>query len=156
MTIGYLVLKFIHIMIAILALGTSAGLGIVQEFYAEDPAHGAYMLRAIARLEAVFVIPGFVLMPVTGLWMANGVWPLSTPWLAASLALGSVGLVLLLGTLGILRRQIQALETAGLDSRTYRRLSLLGRILGGAAGLIVVAIVYLMVVKPELTCFRLR
>jgi uncharacterized membrane protein len=33
MTGEYLLLKFFHILIAILALGTSAGLGIALEFY---------------------------------------------------------------------------------------------------------------------------
>ena len=43
----YLLWKFFHILIAILALGTSAGLGIVLEFYGGHPTHGPFLLRAI-------------------------------------------------------------------------------------------------------------
>jgi uncharacterized membrane protein len=72
MTSDYLLLKFFHILIAILALGTSAGLGIVLEFYGRHPTHGPFLVRAIGRIVALFVIPGYVLVLVTGLWMVNG------------------------------------------------------------------------------------
>jgi hypothetical protein len=42
--------KFFHILIAILALGTSAGLGIVIELFGDNPQHGHFMLRAIERI----------------------------------------------------------------------------------------------------------
>lgn len=45
----YLIVKFLHIATAIIALGTSAGLGILLELYGNDPAHGVHMLRAIRR-----------------------------------------------------------------------------------------------------------
>jgi uncharacterized membrane protein len=54
MTSEYLLLKFFHILIAILALGTSAGLGIVLEFYGSHPTHGPFLLRAIGRLVTFF------------------------------------------------------------------------------------------------------
>ena len=54
----YMLVKFLHILIAILALGTSAGLGIVLEFYGDHPTHGAFLLRAIKRVLTFFVIPG--------------------------------------------------------------------------------------------------
>ncbi len=41
--IEYVWLKFFHILIAIIALGTSAGLGIVMEFYGDHPVHGGYL-----------------------------------------------------------------------------------------------------------------
>lgn len=41
----YVWLKFFHILIAIIALGTSAGLGIVMEFYGDHPGHGLFVLR---------------------------------------------------------------------------------------------------------------
>src|SRR6266536_718578 len=81
----YIVAKFFHILIAILALGTSAGLGIVLEFYGGHPTHGSFLLRAIGRIVAFFVIPGYVLMLVTGLWMVNLSWPLTTGWIQAAL-----------------------------------------------------------------------
>jgi uncharacterized membrane protein len=88
----YLVLKFFHILIAILALGTSAGLGISLEFYGSHPTHGPFLLRAIARLVAFFVLPGYVLMLVTGLWMMRLGWPVTTKWIQVAMALWAVGI----------------------------------------------------------------
>jgi len=103
----YLLAKFLHILIAIIALGTSAGLGIVLEFYADHPAHGAYVLRAIKRMVAFFVLPGYVLVLVTGLWMVHLSWPMTTEWIRAALALWGVGIVVLAVSLAVLHRQIR-------------------------------------------------
>src|SRR5579863_2385902 len=78
MTTEYAWVKFVHILVAILALGTSAGLGIVHEFYGDHPMHGAFVLRAIERVVVFFVMPGYVLMLASGLWMVNLAWPLTT------------------------------------------------------------------------------
>jgi uncharacterized membrane protein len=144
----YLLLKFFHILIAILALGTSAGLGIVLEFYGSHPTHGPFLLRAIRRLVAFFVLPGYVLMLVTGLWMVNVAWPLTTRWIQGAVVLWAVGIVGLAIFLAILRRQIRLLEAEGLGSPSYQRVSLLGRGLGGGLGFVGIMILYLMVFKP--------
>jgi Predicted integral membrane protein (DUF2269) len=147
-TTGYVLIKFFHILIAILALGTSAGLGIVLEFYGSHPAHGLFLLRAIARIVALFVIPGYVLMLVTGLWMVNLSWPWTTHWILAALVLWSLGIALLSLSLSVLRKQVRLFQAEGLTSPAYVRASLLGRGLGAATGLVVVILLYLMVFKP--------
>jgi uncharacterized membrane protein len=148
MTTEYLLVKFFHILIAILALGTSAGLGIALEFYGSHPAHGPFLLRAIGRIVAFFVLPGYVLMLVTGLWMVNVSWPLTTRWIQAAMALWAVGIVVLASFLAVLRRQLRVLKTEGPTSTVYQRLSLLGRGLGAGLGLVVIIMLYLMVFKP--------
>jgi hypothetical protein len=145
---GYVLIKFFHIWIAILALGTSAGLGIVLEFYGSHPTHGPFLLRAIARIVALFVIPGYVLMLVTGLWMVNLSWPWTTHWILAALVLWSLGIALLSLSLTVLRKQIRLFQAEGPTSPAYVRASLLGRGLGAATGLVVVILLYLMVFKP--------
>ena len=145
----YLLVKFLHILIAILALGTSAGLGIVLEFYGNHPTHGVFVLRATERIVAFFVIPGYVLMLVTGLWMMNLSWSFTTKWIQAALALWGIGIAMLVISLAVLHRQIGLFDTKGPASTSYRRVSLLGRGLGAAAGLVVVIILYLMVFKPS-------
>jgi uncharacterized membrane protein len=146
----YLVAKFFHILIAILALGTSAGLGIVLEFYGDHPTHGPYVLRAIRRVVSLFVIPGYLIVLVTGLWLVNLAWPLTTGWIQGALTLWVIGLALLVVSHRVLGKQLQLLETGGAGSSSYRRTSFLGRALGAGAGLVVVAILYLMVFKPRL------
>ena len=148
MTGEYLLLKFLHILIAILALGTSAGLGIVLEFYGNHPTHGPFVLRAIWRMVALFVLPGYALMLVTGLLMVNMAWPLATKWVQAAMVLWAVGLAGLGIFLAVLWRQLRLFEAEGPATLAYRRVSLLGRILGGGVGLVGILILYLMVFKP--------
>jgi uncharacterized membrane protein len=146
----YLAVKYLHILLAILALGTSAGLGIVLEFYGDHPVHGGFVLRAIHRIETYFVLPGYVLMLITGLWMADQSWGLTTAWIKAAIGLWLLGAVCLGAYPMLLHRQIAFFDTAGPLSARYRRLSLLGRVLGAAGGLVIAVMLYLMVAKPEL------
>jgi uncharacterized membrane protein len=148
MTGAYLLLKFLHILIAMLALGTSAGLGIALEFYGRHPVHGPFLLRVIRRMVAFFVLPGYVLMLVTGLWMVSISWPLTTKWVQEAVALWAVGIAVLAGFLVVVGRQLRMLETEGPGSRSYQRVSLVGRALGAGLGLVVISILYLMVFKP--------
>jgi uncharacterized membrane protein len=150
MTSEYLLLKFFHVLIALVALGTSAGLGIVLEFYGSHPTHGPFLLRAITRIVALLVIPGYVLMLVTGLWMVHLSWPWTTRWIQGALALWGVGLAMLILDLAVLRKQRRLIETQGSATRSYQLVSLLGRGLGAGAGLVVIIILYLMVFKPVL------
>jgi uncharacterized membrane protein len=94
------------------------------------------------------VIPGYVLVLVTGLWMVELSWPWTTKWIQAALALWGVGLVILGVSLALLHKQRGLFDTKGPVSTSYRRVSLLGRGLGAGAGLIVITILYLMVLKP--------
>jgi uncharacterized membrane protein len=149
MVSSYALLKFFHILIAIIALGTSAGLGIVLEFYGNHPTHGLFVLRAIHRLIALVVVPGYVAMVGTGLWLTHLSWSLTTKWIQAALGLWGIGAVILAMSLVVLHRQIRLFETAGPSSSAYRRVSLLERLLGGGVGLVVVMILYFMVVKPD-------
>jgi len=144
----YLLLKFIHILIALVALGGSAGLGIALEFYGSHPTHGPFLLRAIGRIVAFFVLPGYVLMLVTGLWMVNMAWPLTTRWIQGAMVLWAMGIAGLAIFLAVLRKQRRLLEAEGPSSPLYQRVSLLGRGLGGGLGLVGIMILYLMVFKP--------
>ena len=144
----YLLLKYLHILIAIVALGTSAGLGIVLEFYGNHPAHGTYVLGMIKRTVAFFVLPGYVLVLVTGLWMVHLAWPLTGRWILAALALWGGGVVILGLFLAVLRRQSRLFDSEGPASAPYLRTAALGRALGGGFGLVVVVILYFMVFKP--------
>lgn len=149
--IEYVWLKFFHILIAIIALGTSAGLGIVMEFYGDHPVHGLFVLRAVERLVAFVVIPGYLLMVITGLWLTHLSWSFSFKWIQAALIMWVLGGVAFAGSLVLLRKQVALFETNGPTSTSYKRVLLQGRFFGGASGLIIVIIVYLMVAKPSLS-----
>jgi uncharacterized membrane protein len=142
---SYLWLKLLHIFVAVVALGTSAGLGIVLEFYGNDPAHGPFVLRAIERMVALVVLPGYVLLLATGLWMASLAWPFTARWIQSALGLWVVGIACLGCSFAALRKQRGCHGTGGY---AYTRYAVASRALGGAFGLVVVVILYLMVFKP--------
>jgi uncharacterized membrane protein len=144
----YIGLKFAHILIAIIAMGTSASLGILLEFFADDPAHGAFVLRAVRNLLYIVVAPGYVLMLATGIWMGHLAALLDARWVEMAMNLWGVGALFVALSLIVLHKQIRLFDSAGPASRAYRRIAMLGRLTGGGVGLIVVAIVYLMVFKP--------
>jgi uncharacterized membrane protein len=144
----YLLLKFLHILVAVVALGTSASLGIILEFYGDDPAHGPFVLHAIERMTVLVVLPGYLVMLATGLWMAGLAWPFTARWIQLALGLWVVGVASLGWSFAALRKQRSLHATEGYASTRYRRASIVSRVSGGSFGLVVVAILYLMVFKP--------
>jgi uncharacterized membrane protein len=145
---AYLWLKFGHILIAVIALGTSAGLGIVMEFYGDHPTHGAFVLRAVRRLLYFVVAPGYVLMLVTGFRLASLASLLDAHWVERGMQLWGVGALLIGLSLVVMHKQIRLMEAGGPSSYGYRIASMLGRLFGGGTGLVVVVILYFMVLKP--------
>jgi uncharacterized membrane protein len=144
----YLDFKFAHVLIAIVALGSSAGLGILLTFFADDPAHGPFVLRAIRQLLYYIVAPGYVLMLASGMWMGHLAGLLDAHWTEAAMNLWGVGAVFIVLSLVALHRQIALFESAGPASPAYRRMAMLGRLSGAGAGVVIVVIVHLMVFKP--------
>lgn len=144
----YLGFKFAHLFIAIVAIGTSAALSVVLEFFGSHPVHGAYVLRMVRRLLYCLVIPGYVLMLATGMWMGHIASLLDAHWTEAAMNLWGFGLLCFVGVAILLKRQIRLLEAEGPASGTYKRVALLGRLMGGGAGLVIVTILYFMVFKP--------
>jgi uncharacterized membrane protein len=142
---NYLWLKVLHVFVAVVALGTSAGLGIVLEFYGNDTTHGAFVLRVIERMVALVVLPGYVLVLATGVWMTSLAWSFTAPWIQLALGLWVVGIACLGCSLAALRKQRRLHGTGGY---AYARYAFASRVLGAAFGLVVVVILYVMVFKP--------
>lgn len=148
----YSLLKFVHVLLAIVAVGFNASYAIWIARAAREPAHMGHTLRGIKILDDRFANPAYGLLLVTGLAMAFLVkLPLTTFWVAGALVLWLLAMGLGVGAYTpTLRRQIQALEKEGADSPEFQRLSQQGMILGIVLAVIVIAIVFLMVVKPVL------
>lgn len=144
----YLSLKLLHIFVAIVALGTSAGLGIVLEFYGNDPKHGSFVLRVIERLIVLVVIPGYVLMLATGLWMASLAWPFTAHWIQWALGLWIIGAASLAWSLASIRKRRRLQSTEGRGVGREGQTTIISRLVDAAFGVIVVVILYLMVFKP--------
>jgi uncharacterized membrane protein len=148
----YVLLKFVHVLSAVVAVGFNASYGIWLARAARQPDHLGHVLRGIKTLDNVANL-GYGVLLLTGLLLiwVGGI-PLTTLWIAAALLLYVVGVILL--GLGVyapaLRAQLRALENAGPESPEYTRLASQNTTLGIAIGVIVVVIVFLMVTKPTL------
>jgi uncharacterized membrane protein len=148
----YNLLKFSHVLLAIVAVGFNASYGIWLARASREPQHLGHVLRGIKTLDDRLANPAYVLLLVTGVLTAFlGSIPLETFWIAASIALWVVLLILGLGVYTpTLRRQISLVESVGAESAEYRALARRGLVVGAVLAVIVIVIVFLMVTKPTL------
>jgi hypothetical protein len=146
--VTYLAFKFVHVFIAIVAIGSSAALSLVLGFFADDPAHGVFALRLVRRLLWLVVVPGYVLMLVTGMWMGHLADLLDAHWAEMAMNLWGFGAICIGFTVWAVGRQIRASDTNEPASVAYRRAALWGRVAATGWALVVVSILYFMVFKP--------
>jgi len=149
---AYLILKYIHVLAAIVAVGTNATYGVWMALGAAQPDSLHAILRGARFLDTRVANPAYGLLLITGLAMLYaGHLAIGTPWIATGLGLFIVGMALgARGYAPALRGQIQALEAGGPQSEAYRRASDGGRAIGLLFMVLVLVIIFLMVVKPTL------
>lgn len=135
---SYLSLKYLHVLIAILALGTSTAIGIILGFLADDPAHGVFALR-LARQLLWVLIAGYTLMLVSGMWMGHVANLLDARWAEMAMNVWGAGALFIGLTIRSVNRQLRA---------PNRREALLGRCYATGWGAVLVVILYFMVFKP--------
>ena len=146
----YLVVKFVHVLVAIVAVGSSAGSSLWLRLAASNPAHLAFALRTAKVLDERLTRPGLIILLITGLWMTATRWSLTLFWVRAALLLLAVVLVLLFAIVGPLwGRLIRFAEGSGPRSRAWTRSELWFEVAGGAGGLLLIVIIWLMVTKPS-------
>lgn len=138
---------WIHILSAVVSLGAGPALGIMMLLYGSDEEHGTFVLKTVRRLFHILVFPGYLLMAPTGYLMAPEAGGFGAGWIAGSIILYLIGWVLLIGYQRLLGQEILARESEG-DTQWHGGLKLASRALWVSAGVVVVAIVFLMVVKP--------
>jgi uncharacterized membrane protein len=146
----YVLLKFLHVLLAIIAIGFNASYAIWLARARREPEHTLFALRGIKTLDDRFANPAYGVLLLLGLAMVfMGGYSFTTFWIAASLVL--YVLLLLVGLLVCtpsLKGQIAALESGGAQSAEFLRLSQRSTIVGILLAVDVVIIVFLMVTKP--------
>ena len=146
----YLILKWLHVLLAIAAIGANITYGVWISRAARNSEVLPFTLRGVKILDDRIANPAYGLLLVTGVALVFvGGWSFTTPWILISLALYVVAVLLgLFGYTPTLRRQIQLAESGSLNSPEYAAVAQRGTILGIILAVVVVAIVFLMVVKP--------
>ena len=142
-------LKLLHILLAIVAVGFNISYGIWLTRASRQPQQLGFALRGIKFLDDRVANPSYAGLGVVGIVLVLMQWSFTTPWILAAIALYLimmvVGIVLYSPTLS---RQIAVYEANGPDAPEFAALSQRGRVLGILLGVIAVAIIILMVVKP--------
>ena len=150
----YLVLKFIHVMAAITAVGSNITYAIWILRARADVAHAPFALRGIKFIDDRIANPAYGVLLVTGLIMlAVGHIAITTLWVLVALVLFAILIVLSVVFYSpTLRDQIKLLGDGAGDatSTAFERLGRRGQFAGQAIGLVVVVIVVMMVFKPVL------
>lgn len=146
----YLLIKFLHITLAIVAVGANATYGIWIARARRAPEHTSFAMRTISFIDNRIANPAYGLLFLTGVinvFVAG--YSFTTFWIAAAIVLYVI--VVILGFAVIkpnFDAQLRILETEGPTSDAFRAAGARGRTFGLLVTVIVLAIVYLMVMKP--------
>jgi len=148
----FIVLKLIHVLSAIVAVGGNATYGVLLASGAGQTETTLFSLKAIRFIDRYLANPAYTLLLLAGLTMVFTVpFPITTPWILTSLILYIV--IAILGATvyaPVFRKQIKIAESDGINGDDYRVTAHWGVVLGLAITAIDALIVFLMVAKPSL------
>jgi uncharacterized membrane protein len=147
----YLVFKFLHILAAIVAVGSNITYGVWSVRAANDSAHLAFALKGVKFLDDRIANPAYGVLLVTGLVMVFMQWKITALWIVIALILFAAIVVLSVAVYSpLLNNQIRLVEAGQTSSPEYARLAGLSRRFGPGLGIIVLVILVMMVFKPSL------
>ena len=147
----YLILKFIHILAAIVAVGSNITYGVWNVRATRDPSHLGFALKGIKFLDDRIANPAYGVLLLTGLiLMFAGSFGFKL-WIIIALVLFAAVVVLGVAFYSpLLKNQIRLVDAGETASPEYARLAALGARFGPGLGIIVVVILVMMVFKPSL------
>ena len=151
MSVLYNLLKLLHILVAIIAVGSNISYGIWQGLAGNDLERQSFVLRSVKFIDDRVANPAYLMLLASGLIMAGWHWSYTTHWIAAAIVLYVV--VILVGFAvysPALVRQIETLERDGAESPAYRAAAVRATAVGIGIMLPVLVILFMMVVKPRL------
>jgi uncharacterized membrane protein len=148
---GFLLLKTLHVLSAIIAVGANATYAVWSVRGERDEIHLGFALRGIKFIDQRIANPAYGVLLITGVIMAVTQYSITLTWIIT-------GLVIFVVVAGVatavytpaLTRQIEALDAAGSASPAYRRARATAAGVGMFMGVLLVAVVFVMVFKPQL------
>lgn len=146
-------IKLIHVLLAIAAVGANVTYGVWITLAKQQPEHMAFAVRGVKFIDDYIANPCYVLLPLTGITLMwrQGITFSTAHWAGGALVLWVVLAVVALGVYSpTLRAQVRVLESEGPGSAALARLDRRAGMVGSILGVLALAIVVLMVVKPSL------
>ncbi len=145
----YLLLKYIHILSAIVAVGANITYGVWSFLSQREPAHLGFTLKGIRWLDNRIANPAYGVLFLSGvaLIIVGGV-PIKL-WIIAAViifvAIAAIGGAVFTP---LVRRQIALVEAGDTSSPEFERLSRRNSLIGPLLGVLVLVVLAMMVFKP--------
>ena len=150
-------LRWLHVIGATVLFGTGAGIAffMVMAHRTRDAALIAHTAGVVVIADWVFTASAVVLQPITGTWLALALgWPLTEGWLALSIALYILTGAFWLPVVWIQKELRDMARTAAATGSVlparYHRLYRIWFACGFPAFFAVLAILWLMLTRPEI------
>jgi uncharacterized membrane protein len=147
----YLLLKTIHILSVILALGSNLTYGFLTYKAEQEPVHLVYTLKTIRWIDRNVANRSYIITLISGLLIVwNNGYTFQTFWIWLSMVI--FALIAFLGITvysPIIRKQIQLAEQNQMDTTLYKKIRNQSQTLGVAVMVLVVIILILMVTQPQ-------
>lgn len=153
----YSLLKSLHVVSVILFVGNII-VGVFWKAHADrlgELRARAQALDGIIKADAVFTMPGVILIVVTGVWLSfeGEIHMLRTDWILWSIILFAISGAAFMARVGPLQKKLLVNVRAGIGGQwneaEYDRLSRGWQVWGTIATLAPLVAVFLMVFKPD-------
>ena len=148
---AYSLVKYLHVLLAITAVGSNITYAAWNIRGARETAHLGFALRGIKFIDDRIANPSYGLLLVTGLalrFIGFSIWP---RWMVTAIVLYVVMVTLGLAVYSpSLSRQIKELDAQGPTSAIFLKWAGRARVVGIVTGIFALVIVFMMVVKPTL------
>jgi uncharacterized membrane protein len=147
----YSLLKLVHILAAIVAVGTNVTYFVwLARINGQPRPERAAVLGGIKALDARLANPAYGILPLTGVGMVLvGDIPFSTFWVALAIGLYiAVGVIAGVLFSPALRRQVELVANDEAGSHAYTEAARRTTMFGAFTMLPIAVILYLMVIKP--------
>ncbi|PHZ85336.1 DUF2269 family protein [Paremcibacter congregatus] len=150
----YLIIRTLHIISSTIVFGTGVGIAffMFRSYFGADHAAKLYAVRTTVLADYIFTLPAVIIQPVTGFWL---VWQVgydwTVPWLVITYVIYAIAGACWLPVVWIqieLKKILESVsEKTDLPER-YHSLFKIWFILGCPAFIGLVAVFFLMVMKP--------
>ncbi len=147
----YLVLKFLHILAAIVAVGANVTYGVWSVLARNDAAHVGFALKGVKFIDDRVANPAYGVVVLTGIGMIVAGSLQIQLWIVVGFVL-----FIVLAVIGfayftpLVKRQIALVDAGDTTSPEFERLARRNAVIGPLLGAIVVVILVMMVFKPTL------
>lgn len=149
-TFIYNLVVFLHIMLAILAVGLNLSYVVWIRRGTRDTAHLSFALKGVKFLDDYLANPAYLLLAVSGVVMI-ALGKSIQPYLWLAIGIYAVAMAIAYGVYTpLLSRQIKTLDAKGAKHPEYLALARRSNQVGQLMGLMVVVILGLKILKPDL------